>query len=240
MATRSLNVDEKPFSQIEVDKNDTNARTSANKVCVFDMDGTLTNSNCVAKRALFNLATDDGYEFTEDFFTRVTPLGFEGGTRFYMEYFKVNEDFEAVNKRFVQHFIDAYKGDVPLKDGVRNYLSELKAKGARLFVLSANIHPIVDPCLKSLGLYELFETVWTVDDFGMTKADKRIYSELSRRIGCHPCEINFFDDSVIAIETAKQAGCVCYGVFDNHEQPELLRMKACARRVVYSFNDLLS
>ncbi len=230
---------EKANLQTIVSKLSNYTSASANEVYVFDMDGTLLDSNHIARQALYNLAEENGFEFSDELVTKIIPLGFDGGTRFYMEHFGLTGTFEEEKQRFIRSFIDAYKKGPTLKDGVESFLKSLKKRGARLFVLTANIHEIVDPCLKSLDIYDLFETVWSVDDFGMNKADVRIYASLAERIGCKVCEINFFDDSVIAIETAAKAGCSCYGVFDNHSESDTLRLQKSSKRVVRNYNDLL-
>ncbi len=107
-----------------------------------------------------------------------------------------------------------YRDVIVLKPGVDEYLRMLKKKGCSLNVLTANPHKMVDPCLKRNGIYDLFDNVWSCDDFGMTKSNPQIYVEAVERIGCSIENAVFFDDNENALKTAAQAGLFTVGVFD--------------------------
>ena len=94
MAKRSFDIDEDLLLQTKVSKNAVNSSKSTGGVYVFDMDGTLLDSNHIAKLALYNLAEENGFEFNDGLVTKIIPLGFDGGTRFYMEHFGLKGDFE--------------------------------------------------------------------------------------------------------------------------------------------------
>ena len=47
-------------------------------------------------------------------------------------------------------------------------------------------------CLKRLSLYDLFDNVWSCEDFGTTKSDPEIYRMAAERIGT--VARGFFDD----------------------------------------------
>ena len=71
---------------------------------------------------------------------------------------------------------DDYTHRVPAKEHVIDVLRQLKARGDDLNVLTASPHSALDPCLKRLGIYDLFTNVWSCEDFGTTKAAKMYFS----------------------------------------------------------------
>ena len=81
-------------------------------------------------------------------------------------------------------------------------------------VLTASPHQRVDICLKRNGIYDLFDYVWSCDDFQTTKSDPQIYVSAVNRIGVDVSDAVFFDDNINAINTAKQAGLFTVGVYD--------------------------
>ena len=89
---------------------------------------------------------------------------------------------------------------------VSYHLQQLKARGDCLNVLTASPHMTLDPCLKRLELFELFDNVWSCDDFSTTKADVNIYKMAAEKIGVPVEEVLFLDDNFNADKTAVEAG----------------------------------
>ncbi len=58
----------------------------------------------------------------------------------------------------------------------------LKAQGYSLNVLTASPHRMLDACLKRNGIYNLFDNVWSCDDFSTTKSDVQIYHMAAERL----------------------------------------------------------
>ena len=108
---------------------------------------------------------------------------------------------------------EAYKFHVMDKDEVRDTLTVLKEKFS-LNILTASPHRLLDPCLKRLGLWDLFDNVWSCDDFSTTKADVNIYKMAAERIGVSVDEVLFLDDNYNADKTAVEAGMKVCGVYD--------------------------
>ena len=117
-------------------------------------------------------------------------------------------------------------------------LQQLKAQGAGLNVLTASPHITLDACLKRLGIFDLFENVWSSDDFGMTKSQPEIYKEAARRIGVSVEEAAFFDDNIGALQTAKAAGMYTVGVYDASGKDFMQQMKETADLYINSFEEM--
>ena len=118
-------------------------------------------------------------------------------------------------------------------------MTRLHAEGARLFVLTASPHLVTDVCLKKNGIWELFEQVWSVEDFGLSKSDTPLFFEVAKRIGCERGDVHYFDDSLIALANAKRSDYRTYAVYDAQTPDEVERMKREHDVFVASFCDLL-
>ena len=98
---------------------------------------------------------------------------------------------------------------------------------------------MLDPCLQRLGMYELFDNVWSCDDFNTSKADPEIYHMAAEKLGVDVSKIIFLDDNYNADKTAKQAGAVVYGVYDDSSKEYVDEMKTVTDRYIYDFSELL-
>ena len=90
-----------------------------------------------------------------------------------------------------------------------------------------------------MGVYELFDHVWSSDDFGMKKSEPEIYHAAAKRLGADISEITFFDDNLQALQTAKRAGLRTVGVFDASSEDCAEEIKATADRYILTFGESL-
>lgn len=65
---------------------------------------------------------------------------------------------------------------------------------------------IVTATLKTIGLYDRFDTVVTVDDTGIGKPAPDLYLEACRRLGVAPREAHAYEDTDEGLESARSAG----------------------------------
>ena len=210
------------------------------KVYVFDLDGTLVNSMPYFERGMLSVADDEGLKYDEETIKIITPLGYLGSAKYYIRELGSKRSEEELVESFKEKLYREYTTNIYLKSGVAQYLRMLHGDGARLFVLTASPHLVTDACLKKNGVYDLFEKVWSVDDFGLTKSGTELFFEVAKTIGCNPSDVNYFDDSLIALKNATAAGYNTYGVYDRHTEDELDAMRSgIALRTVLSFDDLL-
>ena len=114
----------------------------------------------------------------------------------------------------------------------------MKEEGASLNVLTASPHTMLDPCLKRLGLFDLFDNVWSCDDFSTTKANPEIYKMAAEKIGKPISEILFLDDNYNADKTAKSTGMKVCGVYDDSSKEYTEDIKAIADYYIYDFSEL--
>jgi HAD superfamily hydrolase (TIGR01509 family) len=210
------------------------------KVYVFDLDGTLVNSMPYFERGMLSVADDEGLKYDEETIKIITPLGYLGSAKYYISELGSKRSEEELVESFKEKLYREYTTNIYLKNGVEKYLRTLHKEGGRLFVLTASPHLVTDACLKKNGVYDLFEKVWSVDDFGLTKSGTELFFEVAKTIGCEPSDVNYFDDSLIALKNATAAGYNTYGVYDRHTEEELDAMRSgIALHTVISFDELV-
>ena len=106
-------------------------------------------------------------------------------------------------------------------------------------MLTASPHTTLDPCLKRLGIYDLFTHVWSCEDFQTTKADPKIYDMAAHQIGMPKADILFLDDNFNADLSAKNAGMAVCGVYDASSAEYEDEIKAIADHYIHDFSELL-
>ncbi len=209
-----------------------------NTTYLFDFDGVLVDSMPTWAGVYVALLKEHGVPYPEDIVKQITPLGNVGASDFCIA-LGLPMTREEVLEHNARIYTQKYFYEIPAKKDVLHTLQTLKSRGASLHVLTASPHRYVDPCLKRNGLYDLFDNVWTIDDFGHKKDEMIIYELAAKRLGKSPTECTFLDDNFIAATTAKAAGMFSVGVFDASAADMAEQMKAHCDRYIYDFSELV-
>lgn len=204
------------------------------KIHIFDMDGTLINSMPHIVRSILHVLDEDRIVYGPELIDAVIPLGYPKTAELFQTMGAKGTVDEIVD-RFMNLLYQAYSSDIPLKPGADAYLRKLKAQGAQLCVLTGSPHLLTDVCLQRNGIFDLFDHVWSVDDFGHCKDEPTIYHQVVALLGCAADDICFYDDNLIACATAVSAGWYTCAVNDGQSEETTAALKAAANEYIASF-----
>lgn len=206
---------------------------------LFDFDGTLVDSMPSYVSVMLRILDENSITYGDDIVKIITPLGYKG-TAAYFKKLGIGLSEEEMISLMNKYAYNEYAYNILAKTNVISVLKELKAKGADLNVLTASPHSVLDPCLKRIGIYDLFTNVWSCDDFATTKADPDIYLRAAQRMGKAVEDVLFLDDNYNADKTAKSSGMKVCGVFDPSSEEYTDEIKSVSDHYIYDFSELLS
>ena len=205
---------------------------------LFDFDGTLVDSMPAYAGVMLRILDENHMTYDKDIVKIITPLGYRDTARYFVE-MGVPVSQQALMDKMTEYASVQYAHHIPAKAHVPEVLRALKEQGDDLNVLTASPHSMLDPCLKRLGLYDLFTNVWSCEDFGTNKANPAIYHMAAEKIGRPVDEIWFLDDNLNADKTAKAAGMLVCGVYDESSAEYENEIRAAADRYIHDFSELL-
>ena len=209
------------------------------KAVVFDLDDTLVDSWSRFDGGMLPVLDEEGIPYNkEEMIARMHPQGVPP-TAALMQQMGVPGTVEEITRRLEEGMYREYAHNIFLMPGAEQYLRRLRAEGARLFVLTASPHSITDPCLRNNGVYDWFEQVWTVEDYGLTKAQIRLFERVVEDIGLPAEEILYLDDNPVAVANAAAAGMTVCGVLCLHTPANAAKMPTVTDRYISSFKELL-
>ena len=209
------------------------------KYYLFDFDGTLVDSMPTYASVMLRILDENNISYGDDIIKIITPLGFRNTAKYFRDKLGMTMAEDDIMDLMVQYATHEYTYNIPAKPNVIEVLQQLKTQGADLNVLTASPHTSLDPCLKRLGIWDIFTNVWSCDDFGTTKADPDIYIQAARRMGASVEDVLFLDDNYNADKTAKAAGVQVCGVYDDSSAEYVEEMKSLCHRYIYNFKELL-
>lgn len=208
------------------------------KTYIFDFDGTLVDSMPTWSGVMKKILDDTGTPYGSDLIKIITPLGNAGTAKYYTE-IGCPLSYEEIIKVMNGYMVKEYTYNVPAKENVIETLKLMRARGDSLNVLTASSHQTLDPCLKRLGIFDIFDNVWSCDDFNTSKTNPEIYHAAAKRLGKSPADIIFVDDNLGADKTAKAAGMRVFGIYDESSKEYIDEIKSATDAYVYDFSELL-
>lgn len=209
------------------------------KAYLFDFDGTLVDSMPSYIETMTSILDECNIKYGDDLIKIITPLGFMGTAKYFIEDLGVKLSIEELAKKMGERAIYEYTYKIQAKANVIETLKKLKEGGADLNVLTASPHLTLDPCLKRLGIFDMFTNVWSCDDFNTTKADPEIYKMAAEKMGFPIEEILFVDDNFNADKSAKLSGIKVSGIYDESSKEFEDEIRAVADYYVHDFSELL-
>lgn len=193
---------------------------------VFDVDGTLFDSEPFGHRVAFNRAFAElGMNVHWDVECYSSLLSTTGGQRRIEQYLlrsgwtarEAVEDAARAHRRKTDLFVDlALSGRIPPRPGVRRLLRRLAAAGVELHVASTGRARWVRPLLSSTFGSDTFDIVVTGDDVLELKPSPEAYRQVVVATGLDPCHLVAVEDSVDGVASACSAGLPCAVVTTPH------------------------
>lgn len=205
---------------------------------LFDLDGTLIDSMPFWQKAMMISLDEEKVEYPENLLDIICPLGYRGTAEYFVNNFHLNATADELVARMYEGAYIEYRDNIPFKAGVRDFLLRMKEKGHSLNVLTASPHLMLDTALKRLGVFELFDNVWSCEDFKTDKTNPEIYLSAARELSVNPSEIAFFDDNINSIKGAICASLYTVGVFDISGRGFEDELKCIADKYIYTFENL--
>lgn len=206
---------------------------------LFDMDGTLVDSMDAWSSAMIKILEEEQIPQPDGLIRTITPLGYHGSADLYIHQLGLQDTHDHLVSRMLSHAVYEYTYNVAAKAGVADYIRQLKANGCHCSVLTASPHETTDVCLKRNGLFDLFDNVWSSDDFGLPKNGPEIYFRAAEKMGCTIDDLVFFDDNLLALTAAKEAGVEIIGVHDKFSNKDREEIISICDRYIESFEELL-
>lgn len=206
---------------------------------IFDMDGTLIDSNGIWKDVDTAFLAKRGLSYTKEYYEGVAHTIFPLAAKFTKEFCRLPESEEAIMAEWMDMAGDLYGTSVPVKPGVRAYLDKLRAAGERLIVVTSAVPVHCRTALTHLGLMPYFERIIFAHDLQLEKKDPQLWCLTAELMGVAPADCTLYDDSVEACRGAKAAGMHAVGVYDPYFAGTDPEMQAVCDRYIRSFEELI-
>lgn len=206
------------------------------KFAIFDMDGTLVDSMGYWKHLAEEFLTKKGVlEIPEDILEKIKPMTMTESAALFAREFSIEGTAESIALEMNNMMDEHYCNDIPLKDGVLEYLKMLNQRGVLMCVASATAEPLMEACLSRLEVRNYFKFLLSCESVGAGKNKPDVYFESARRLGCVPNDTAVYEDALYAATTAKNAGFYVVGVYDESGKENWNYIKSISDETIRTF-----
>lgn len=206
---------------------------------LFDLDGTLLDSNRMWRSLTTNFLNRHKIKFTEEIAQELTTMSIYKSAGYLRHTLKVNLTEEEIISELEKEIVKGYTNEVELKDGALEYLSYLKEKNIPMGLATATNDRFVDLIMERFDIEKYFDFIATVDNIGILKNNPEFYLEAAKKFPLQPSEVAIFDDAPYAIEAAVKAGLRVYAVYDRVNGSFYEANKKIAYKGIESFREMI-
>nr|WP_296961582.1 HAD family phosphatase [uncultured Mediterraneibacter sp.] len=204
---------------------------------IFDVDGVLLNSMPIWENLGELYLQELGIEAEKNLGKKLFTLSMEEAAEYLISQYNLDKSVEEVVSGFVRAVKEFYEERVPLKEGVREYLNEFRARKIPMVIATSGDRRNIEAALKRLKIYSYFQGIYTCSEIGSGKDQPDIYFAAALQMDTDPEQTWVFEDTLHALRTAKAAGFRTVAVYDKSSDRDLAEIWNAAEIYLPDLND---
>ena len=178
------------------------------KAVIFDLDGTLTDTEKYYQTAWPKALEHFGYTMEKEKALELRSLGRPFAPAKFKEWYGEDFDYMKVReyrKGLVEEMIS--RTGIPLKPGAKEILTWLRENNILTSLATANDYERTERYLKKIGLFEYFDKIICANMVEQGKPAPDIYAYACKQLGLYPDRTFAVEDSPNGVTSAYRAGC---------------------------------
>ena len=185
---------------------------------IFDLDGSLVDSMWMWKAIDIEYLQGFGIEAPKDLQKEIGGRSFVETAIYFKERFSLPDSIEKIGDDWNRMAFDKYTHEVPLKDGVPNFLSLCEERDIKLGIASSNSTELIEQVLSSHGIRDKFLSIKSGTEVLKGKPAPDIYLLVAKELNVDPSKCLVFEDLVDGIKAARNAGMTVVAVSDDYSR----------------------
>ena len=206
---------------------------------IFDLDGSLVDSMWIWKDIDIEYLGRFGLEPPAGLQSEIEGMSFSETAGYFKERFRLPDSVEKIKEDWNRMAWDKYMSQVPLKEGVREYLSWCSGRNIKLGIATSNSRELVTSIAKVHRLERYFQCIMTGCDVGRGKPAPDIYLAVAQQLRTDPKACLVFEDIIPGIQAGKAAGMKVCAVEDAYSLDQTEEKKTLADYYIRHFAEVL-
>jgi HAD superfamily hydrolase (TIGR01509 family) len=179
---------------------------------VFDLDGTLVDSEPLSYRTWERQLAQHGYALTDEDIARTRGYGFPDTYGYFARRIKGFPAREEFWPQFSGSLFALIDTELPVFDDAIGTARELKARGMPIAIASSSPRARVDRTLAAAGIADLFDVTVAGDEVERGKPAPDLFLAAAAQLGVEAARCVAVEDSPVGVESALAAGMTVVAV----------------------------
>ncbi|MBV2361032.1 HAD family phosphatase [Thalassococcus sp. CAU 1522] len=177
---------------------------------LFDLDGTLLNSDPIHIAVFREMMEPRGITIDEAFYAR--HVHGRLNVDFFAEFLPDEPDPQALSEAKEAAFRDRLPRPYPAMPGAAALVNRARDRGWGLAVVTNAMRPNAEAMLSAIGLDDAFETIVIGEECARGKPDPLPYRTAMDALGVAPNRCVAFEDSPAGLRAARRSGAYTVGI----------------------------
>jgi len=172
---------------------------------IFDMDGTLVESEHIWAYAKQKIAEDEGVKISTDELEKFIGRGLND----FIDEIIMPENAEhstRLNQKIQEKALENYKSNINVIDGAIDLLKAFKSAGMRMAICSSGPMEAIKSSLSALNASEMIDVIVSGETLSIGKPDPLPYLHTLMKLKLEPSEVIVFEDTISGLKSASSAG----------------------------------
>lgn len=208
------------------------------KAVIFDLDGSLVDSMWMWRDIDIEYLGKFGIPLPENLQREIEGMSFSETAVYFKEHFNIPDSIEQMKEDWNRMAWDKYLHEVPLKEGVADFLSGCRDRGILLGIATSNSRELVENIADVHGFHNTFQCIMTGCDVAHGKPFPDIYLAVAEQLSVKPENCLVFEDIIPGIQAGKSAGMRVCAVDDDYSIADKAEKEALADYYIMNFRGL--
>jgi HAD superfamily hydrolase (TIGR01509 family) len=191
------------------------------KGAIFDLDGTLIDSMGVWENVASDYLKKKGVVPQKNLGDILKSMSLQQGADFVKKQYSLEESSREIITGINKQIADKYEEELPLKEGVIELIEKLASMEVAMCVATASDYHLAEACLTRLGITKYLTGIYTCGELESGKDEPILFEHAMEQLGTTKENTYVFEDSLYAIETAKNAGFKVVAVYDKASDKDM-------------------
>lgn len=177
---------------------------------IFDMDGTLIDSEPLWQRASYEYFKACGYPVTQEEIWHLSGVPVRGHAEYMLRHYgDKGLSVEALSAGFEARAVKMILEQKPLIAGVPETLEALKKRGIKMAIASASPLYMLQEIVESCGIAQYFDYLSSAVGLPYNKPHPAVYLQAAEKLNVAPQDCLAVEDSITGMTAAKAAAMSC-------------------------------
>lgn len=176
------------------------------KAVIFDMDGTLIDSQPIWYQVSTDFFQKNGFPVTMDDMIKLTGSPVAKLVDYVLQaYGQKDKERAQLITGLMDYAVSEILAAKPLLPNVKEVLAQLKQQGIKMAVASASPRNMLQGIVDSCGIAEYFDYLASAEELDYNKPHPAVYLHAAQQLGVNPTECFAVEDSVLGMISGKAA-----------------------------------